>query len=151
MTLRVLSRHTGLEESVSAPFVPDHGALVSSWLSPVSPDGRLVAVRAAQGRVLVVPLDGGAPSPVPRSGQNESPVQWSEDSRSLFVYSPGEIPAHLFRIEVSSGRRTLWKEIRPPEESAAGVGGLYMTRDGRRGVYGYAHGSVDLYVVTGLR
>ena len=43
---------------------------------------------------VVVPLDGSPPRPVPDSDVNEQPVQWSDDSQSLFVFRPGEIPAH---------------------------------------------------------
>ncbi len=57
----------------------------------------------------------------------------------------------VFRVEVATGRRALWKEIRPLDVSATGVGNLYLTRDGRSGVYGYAHALVDLCIVNGLR
>ena len=150
-TLRVLAERTGQQLSASAAFVPDAGALISNWLTPVSPDGRVVAVKAASGQVLVVPLDGSPPHPVPDSDVNELPVQWSDDSQSLFVFRPGEIPSRVFRLEVAGGRRTLWTEIRPPDPNATGIGGLYLTRDGRTGVYSYAHAQADLYVVNGLR
>ena len=151
VTLRVLAERTGRQLSASAAFVPDAGALVSNWLTPVSPDGRMVAVKAASGEVLVVPLDGSPPRPVPDSDVNELPVQWSDDSQSLFVFRPGEIPSRVFRVEVASGRRTLWAEISPPDPNATGIGGLCLTRDGRTGVYAYAHAQAELYLVNGLR
>ena len=107
--------------------------------------GEFYAARA------VVPLDGGPTRPVPDSDVNELPVQWSDDSQRLFVFRPGEIPSRVFRLEVGSGRRTLWAEISPPDPNATGIGGFCLTRDGRTGVYAYAHAQAELYLVNGLR
>jgi hypothetical protein len=38
-----------------------------------------------------------------------------------------------------------------PEPNATGIGGFCLTRDGRTGVYGYAHAQAELYLVNGLR
>jgi hypothetical protein len=121
-----------------------------NWLSPVSPDGRVVAVKSPGG-LLLVPLDGGPIQSLKGSGANEVGVEWSPDARDLFAYEPGVIPARIVRVEVATGRRTPWKELRPPEVSAPGVGAVVMTRDGRLGAYGYSTSSVDLYLVTGVR
>ena len=46
---------------------------------------------------------------------------------------------------------TLWVEISPPDPNATGIGGFCLTRDGRTGVYAYAHAQAELYLVNGLR
>jgi eukaryotic-like serine/threonine-protein kinase len=150
MTLRVLAVRAGQQQSVSEAFVPERSVAAVTSFSPVSLDGR-VAVKTADGRVLIVPLDGSAPYPVPNSDQNDRPVQWSEDSRSLFLFRSGEIPARVFRVEVATGRRTLWKEIRPPAVGTTGLMEVHLTRDGRSGVYSFANILVDLYIVRGIR
>jgi WD40 repeat protein len=146
-TVRRLDGRTGTVLATSAPFSgePDMAAL------PVSPDGLSVAAKSVSGSLLVVPLDGRPPQEVPNTDANDVPVQWNQDCRHLFVYRAGEIPSRVFRVEISTGRRAPWKEIRPPDISATGLGSLHLTRDGRIGVYGYEHARATLYLVTGLR
>jgi hypothetical protein len=150
MTLRVVDARSGVQQLVSASFVPDRrtGTL---WSSAVSPDGRAIAVKAVDGRLLVIPLDGSAPSPVPSSELNDYPAQWGNEPNSLYVFRQGEIPSRVFRVDTSSGKRTLWKEIRPPDTAATGISSLHLTRDGRAGVYGSHSIQVDLYILSGLR
>jgi Tol biopolymer transport system component len=138
---------TGAARRSSSPFTPDP----NRWLSPPSPDGRVVAAGADGGGVLLVPLDGTAPRRLAGSEANDAPVQWSPDGQTLFVFRPGELPASIFRIDVATGRRTLWKEIHPPDTSATGIGLLFLSQDEKRGVYSYVANQVDLYLVDGLR
>jgi dipeptidyl aminopeptidase/acylaminoacyl peptidase len=115
-----------------------------------SPDGRVAAVPGADGRILLVPLDGGTPRPLAGGEVNEQPVQWSPDGRLLYCYRRGQIPARVFAVDVASGRRKLWATIRPPSLAATEIL-LFLSQDLRTGVYGYPDGSADLYLVDGLR
>ncbi len=116
----------------------------------VSPDDRLAAVSGADGRILLVPLDGGAPRPMPGGEVNEQPVQWSPDGRFLYCYRRGELPARVFEVDVAGGRRSLWATIRPPSLAATEIV-LFLSYNLRIGVYGYDDISSDLYLVDGLR
>jgi hypothetical protein len=102
------------------------------------------------GRILLVPLDGGAPRPLPGGEVNEQPAQWSPDGRLLYCYRRGQIPARIFEVDVASGRRRLWATIRPPSLAATEIA-LLLSRDLKTGVYGYNDQSTDLYLVDGLR
>lgn len=148
MTFLTVDGLDGRQLSASAAIRTDDEDAVAYY--PVSPNGLAVAAKAVGGAVVVVPLDGGPPQAVPDCDASDNPVQWTQDSRSLFVYRAGEIPARVFRVDVATGRRTSWKEIRPPDVSATGLDRLYLTRDGRMGVYGYEHPRADLYLVRGI-
>jgi len=149
LRLHVIGIEDGRTRQLSAPFSPDGST--QSWLSPPSPDGRLIAARGGDGGVLLVPLDGAPPRPLPGSEPNDVPVQWSPDGRTLFVFHPGERPAPVRRVDVVTGRRTPWREIQPPDMNATGIGQLFLSRDGRAGVYSFGSFLVDLYLVDGLR
>jgi Tol biopolymer transport system component len=147
--LHVMGIDDGRTRQSSAPFSPNDS--IQNWLSPASPDGRLIAARASAAGVLLVPLDGTPPRRLPGSQPNDVPVQWSPDGQTLFVFRPGERPALVFRVDVTTGRRTLWREINPPDTSATGIDTLFLSRDGGTGVYSYAFMQADLYLVDGLR
>ena len=79
------------------------------------------------------------------------PVQWTPDGRELYVFRRGENPAKVWLVDVQTGQRRLWKEIRLSQPEARGVFRLRITRDGRA----YVHNDVSYYselnLVEGLR
>src|SRR5947209_19097108 len=44
----------------------------------------------------------------------EQPIGWTTDGASIYVYRPA-VPARIFRVELSNGKRTLWKELAPAD------------------------------------
>ena len=55
-------------------------------------------------------------------------------------------------VEVTTGRRTLWKEIRPPDPSGVEqVGPIVIAPDGASYVYSYRRALDELYLATGMR
>ena len=116
--------------------------------NPVSPDGRLVVARGDAGWMLY-PIDGGEPKAVPGFA-DEIPVQWSADGGSLYVQAKGEFPARVYRLEVASGRKTLWKEFMPLDRAGVLKSIVRVTPDGSAWAYTYAWHQSDLYLVDGL-
>jgi Tol biopolymer transport system component len=120
--------------------------------SPISPDGSLVAVLDAEGKVFLCSTEGGGLKPVPNLEQNEYPIQWSEDGRFLYTHRAGELPAKVWRYELATGRKELFKEISPADPAGvSSIEEILLTPDGRSYVYGYTHNLSDLYIVDGLR
>ncbi len=118
--------------------------------SPLSPDGRR-AVAVAAGKLVVFPLDGsGSPRELPGlSPPLSRAIQWSEDSRSLYVYELGSRPLQVDLYDVETGRRRPWKQI-PIDKALARVQ-LRVTPDGKTYVYGAFSAFSGLYLVEGLR
>jgi len=118
----------------------------------ISPDGREVAAIASDQNGYLYPVAGGYPRPIPSLTVGELPVAWSSDRRSIYVYRPAELPTKVDGIELSTGRRTLWKELRPADPAGVEfIGPILMTPDARNYVYGYRRLLTDLYVVDGLK
>ncbi len=120
---------------------------------PVSPDGRLVAARGPDRKFYLCAIEeGGAPRPIPGVSPDEQVAQWTRDGGSLYVYSGSELPAKIHVVEVSTGRRTLWKELNPADP--AGVtwaGPVIISADGRTYAYSYRRYLEDLYLADGLK
>jgi Tol biopolymer transport system component len=118
----------------------------------ISPDGKEVAAVGPDQKGYLYPVGGGDPRPIPSLGAGELPVAWSSDGHSIFVYRSAELPAKVDLIELSSGRRTHWKELRPSDPAGVEfIGPILMTADARTYVYGYRRLLSDLYVVEGLK
>jgi Tol biopolymer transport system component len=118
----------------------------------VSPDGQRLIGRDG----VIHSIAGQAPLRVFAAGPNDKTfcVAWSTDERSLYCCEDryNDLPWPLYRIEIASGRRTLLRELAPPD--LAGVQGLEtvgVTRDGKTYFYSYKKTMTDLYIAQGLQ
>ncbi|MBI3664908.1 MAG: serine/threonine-protein kinase [Acidobacteria bacterium] len=118
----------------------------------VSPDGKLFAARGADGKLALYSVEGGQPRAIPGLAPGDVPSQWSPDGRSLYVYQRTELPAKVYRLDLATGRKELWKQFMPADP--AGIDGLapiLRTPDGKSHVYSYTRQLSELYLVEGLR
>ncbi len=118
----------------------------------ISPKGDFAASVGPDHKVYLYPIAGGNPVPVSGAEPDDAPTGWSADGRSLYVFRFGEIPSRVSEIELSTGKRKLWKELVPAD--AAGIDtvrAITITPDARAYVYGYIRTLSDLYVVEGLK
>ena len=130
-------------------FIFPAGAYLMDYTSPVSPDGRSV-IAYQRGLPSVFPIEGGGEGrAVPGVARGDRIVQWSGDSRSVYVYSPRERPSKVFLLDVETGQKRLWKEI-PVNESEGRIQ-VRVTPDGRFYVYGTTAVRSELYLVDALR
>ncbi len=116
----------------------------------LSPDGLLVVARSPENQIALCPVDGGQPRPVPGLTGLLVPVQWAADGKSFFVFRMGEIPARVEKIDVESGRATLWKELAPPDTAGVAVRAVVMTPDGTSYAYSCQHYQSALYFVKNI-
>jgi len=118
----------------------------------LSPDGRQVAAIGPDEKGYLFPIPSGDPQPIKGLEAGEVPVAWTADGHSLFVYRGGDLPSKVYRLDVVSGNRSLWKELMPPDPSGVEfVGPVLPTPDGKSYVYGYRRLLSDLYLVEGLQ
>jgi serine/threonine protein kinase/Tol biopolymer transport system component len=118
----------------------------------VSPDGQWVAGIGPDQKGYLYPVGGGNPVPIPGFNPAEEPITWSNDNSSIYVYQPGELPASVYRLDVHSGKRTLWKQLMPSDPAGVEtIGPIIMTSDAQMCVFGYHRMLADLYLVEGLK
>lgn len=126
---------------------------VNQYAYALSPDGnQIAAAMGPDSKSFLFPTSGGAPRPIAGLQPGDWPIGWSEDSRYLYTYRFGELPATISRFELATGKKTLWKQLMPPEPSGVDiVSPILVTPDGKSYAYGFVRTFSDLYVVEGLR
>jgi Tol biopolymer transport system component len=118
----------------------------------LSPDGEWAAAIGAGQAISLWPVSGGPSRPVQGSEPGDRPVGWSADGRFLWLFRRSEVPAHVFRLDIDTGRRSLWKTLVPPD-----VAGVYsiiefrITPSGHSYFYSYTRLLSELYLVRSLR
>lgn len=76
---------------------------------------------------------------------------WTTDEKGLYVDGRTSVPGRVYRLDMTSGRKELWKEFMPVDP--AGVTAVWprLAPDGKSYVYGYTRHLVDLFLIEGLK
>jgi serine/threonine protein kinase/Tol biopolymer transport system component len=120
----------------------------------VSPDGRWLITSDPEQKLSLFPVAGGEPRPIPGQDGRDEPIQWSTDGGSIYVRQDGGDLniMRVYRLDLATGRRGLWKEYIPADPvRAAQFLPLALTPDGKSYAYTYARNFYDLYLVKGLK
>jgi Tol biopolymer transport system component/predicted Ser/Thr protein kinase len=118
----------------------------------ISPDGQSVVGTGPDGKGYSYPASGGDPKVVNGMDSGDVPVSWNQDGRSIYVYRTGELPARVYRLELATGKKTLWRQIAPVDLTGIStIGPIMMTPDGKTYAYGFHRTLGDLYLVEGLK
>ncbi|MFI5059632.1 MAG: protein kinase [Candidatus Acidiferrales bacterium] len=125
---------------------------ITTMIPRLSPDGKRVAAKTYLNKIFVFPVDGGTPSEVPGIQEREIVAGWSQDSRSIYVADLGELPVHVYRVELASGKRELRMTLSPPDPTGVNyLGPILVAPDAKSYVYGLDRRLSNLYVVTGVK
>jgi len=118
----------------------------------LSPDGQQVVGVGPDEKAYFYPVAGGEARAVPGIEPGEQPIQWSDDAKAIYFYRPGDLPAKVYRLDLSTGHKTLWKELMPSDSAGVSrIGPILLTPDGKSCSYGYHRILSDLYLVEGLK
>ncbi len=117
----------------------------------ISPDGRSVAVAGLDGKLVLYPLDDGAPRALPNLKEDFAPLRWCPDN-SLLVYHAGDVPVKILRVDVAKGEQTLWKEFAPSYRTGLlGIASIRVSADCRSSGYSAGYVPSELWIADGLR
>jgi Tol biopolymer transport system component len=117
----------------------------------VSPDGQFAAVIGIDGKMALYPIEGGAARTVPGTQPTDRLIQWSQDSKSLYVYNPYQLPARIEKLDKATGSREVVREVAPADASGVRYFDLVMSADLSTVVLGLHRRLAVLQVVEGLR
>jgi Tol biopolymer transport system component len=141
-----------LETGEIRPITPEG---TGCWL--VSPDGKTAACAHPNGAGFLYPVDqpltpGTLPRPLPGFVYGDHMAQWSQDGRYIYVSARQSRPARVFRLDLQTGARELWRELAPANTTGLrGTVDPAITPDGRAYAYSALRHLNDLYVVEGVR
>jgi Tol biopolymer transport system component len=118
----------------------------------LSPDGSSLVTESPEGLALT-PLEGGPSRPIPGMQQGDRPLRFAPDGRSVFLRTNARgLPAQVFRLDLSTGRREIWKVFAPGDP--AGITTLSpaaISADGQTVLFIYGRSLADLYLAEGLK
>jgi serine/threonine protein kinase len=118
----------------------------------ISPDSQWVAGIGPDQKGYLFPVAGGEPRLIPGFNSGEQPITFSSDSKSLYLYQPGDLPARVDRLDLQTGKRVLWKELIPTDPAGVEtIGPILITPDAKTCIFGYHRMLADLYLVEGLK
>lgn len=117
----------------------------------VSPDSKRVIGLDRNDALWACNLSGEPPVPVAGSEPGDTPSQWSADGRWLYVARLRSNRAPVYRIDMETGDRQLWREIVPSDPAGMEIYGVLMTPDARTVAYTYKRLTSDLFAVDGWR
>jgi serine/threonine protein kinase/Tol biopolymer transport system component len=118
----------------------------------ISPDSQSVAAIGPDQKGYLYPVAGGDARVLTGLNPGEQPITFSSDGSSIYIYQPGELPASVYRLDVHTGQRTLWKQLMPSDPAGVEtIGPILMTPDAKTCVFGYHRMLADLYLVEGLK
>ncbi len=118
----------------------------------VSPDGKSVVVIGPDRRRYFYLLAGGEPQSIPGLAPDETATSWSSDGRFLYVFRRRDVPSRVFKLDVRTGKRELWRELMPMDGAGIqDIAPVIPTPDGQEYVYGYSRTLSDMYVVDGVK
>ena len=118
----------------------------------ISPDSQQVAAIGPDQKGYLYPVGGGDSRVLAGLNPGEQPITFSSDGSSIYIYQPGELPASVYRLDVHTGERTLWKQLMPSDPAGVEtIGPILMTPDAKTCVFGYHRMLADLYLVEGLK
>ncbi len=119
----------------------------------VAPDGARVALGPVDGKVQLYTSKGEWIREVSGISEEEILLQWSSDGRELFLGSLLGLPAKIWRLDLATGRRRLWKELRPADTvGVSRLDSLCVAPDGSSYAYSFMRRlTSDLYLMEGWK
>jgi eukaryotic-like serine/threonine-protein kinase len=139
-----------VESGAPRPISPEGSA--TRIRGAVSPDGKFVAGRAADGETYLFPVSGGAAQKVEGLREGESVLGWSADAQSVYVGALGETTNDIYLVNLATGHRQPFRTLSPADKAGLTYVALpTFTSDGRYYVYSYNRQISELFVAEGVR
>jgi hypothetical protein len=118
----------------------------------IAPDERTLLTTSLSGTYEIRLAGTDQASPARGLTPIDVPIGWSTDGESVVVTTGGQIPARVERVNVTTGARTVVRELAPPDR--AGLTSVALEQwieDGRGYVFRYQRSFSTLFVATGVR
>jgi eukaryotic-like serine/threonine-protein kinase len=136
----------GINGGLPKPITPE-----GTMTARVSPNGEAVAAQQTDGNWIIARIRSGEIHALPgQLATKDVIVGWTADSRSVYVQH-GETSARIDRVDVSTGARTILREIAPPDRAGLTSVEVDSFRDDGSYAYFYLKEPTTIFVVSGVR
>ena len=123
----------------------------AAFVADISPDSQRALAFRTDGKWALYPLAGGAPVPVPGVGPDDTSLKFVDD-RTLFVEANGQMPVRVYRLDLATGEKKLFKTFEPADKAGVSyVRNVVISADGSAYAYQYRRWLSNLFVATGLK
>jgi eukaryotic-like serine/threonine-protein kinase len=141
-----------LYEMSTAKLTPITKEGITGQAILISDDESSILARSEQGYAFYS-LQGKELKQVPALTIDDALIQWASDGKSVFVVNRNnQNPLQVAHVDLSDGKRELWKEITPSDPAGiTGRGFMLMTQDGKTYAYTFRRVLSDLYLVPSLQ
>jgi len=117
-----------------------------------SPDGGFVAGENTDGKIMLFPLAGGRTVTLQPDGGPFEVLQWSADSRSLYLQPSGAMPAQISRLDIATGKVSPVRELTSADRAGVvSIGPVVTNSTASEFAYSYYQVFSVMYVISGLR
>jgi Tol biopolymer transport system component len=142
-----------LEGGTPKPLTPE-GVGPTQW-ALMSQDGSFLLARTGERSLAIYstnPNAGVSPRAVTLESSTEMPVHWSADGRSILIADGSVRPIRVDRLDLASGRRSLWRTLSAGGlMGVGGLNGIVFSANEDTWVVGYTRRFSELLVIDGLK
>lgn len=118
----------------------------------VSPDGKNILVQGAKGKYFIYPVGGGLAQAVSGLAPQDIIIRWNGDGRSVLVFRTSEVPARAESVDLSTGRRTLVRELAPADLAGVRqIQGVSFASGRKSYAYAYDRDLSRLTIIKGVK
>ena len=127
------------------PVTPENASVGNALINP---DESSILILSPEGDLILYSLKGEIIRKTTRLQPNEAPIRWTTNNKEVYVAETIKIPVMIYRVNIDTGQRSLWKEITPSDSSGiAGQINVVISIDGKSYAYTYRRVLSDLYLV----
>jgi len=147
----------GPVRTLKLPVDGSRGAVLPEFVQNIqalSPDGKRMLCLDAKGQPSITSEAGEPPRPLLWTlEEGESIVAWNDADEVLVTHPEDAVHLRVERVQLSTGRRTLWQRLVPPDPATTvRMSDVRVSGDGQTLGYTYVRVLVsDLIVVEGLK
>ena len=118
---------------------------------PIDPAGERVVFLRATGEHMMLDVATKTATPMAVLAAGDTALRFDGTGRFLFVANGDAADRRVYRVDLESGERTLWRKVAPPDRTGVFyIGPAALSADGSVLAYSYYRHIADLYVVEGL-
>ena len=91
-------------------------------------------------------------TPSPDMLRGDFTFAWREDGHVLYAFRHGEVPCTVYRLDLATRRKEVWKVLSPPDLTGVPhIGRVRITPDAGSYAYGHIRHLSDMYLAQGVR